>query len=104
MVVNFPNGTKAISIQSGLYQPAPEVVPVSATVFKNADMQTSLIGLSDLCHNGQEIRLSETALEIIKDGKRCYTQQSSQQTAYGRFPNRMSRVSASRKTSSKHHL
>ena len=48
MSVNFPNGTSAISIESGTYHPAPGILPIPATVFKTADMQRTLIGLSDL--------------------------------------------------------
>ena len=68
MVVNFPNGTCAVSIASGTYQPAPDIAPIPATVFKDTDIQRTLIGLSDICRDGQEIRLTETSLEISKNG------------------------------------
>ena len=68
MIVTFPNGTTATSIASGTYTPATGISPVPATVFKDKDIQQTLIGLSDLCHSGQEVRLTETALEVISNG------------------------------------
>jgi hypothetical protein len=69
MVVEFPNGTTAISLESGTYIPAAGVLPVPATVFKDSDIQRSLVGLSDFCRDGQEIRLTEYGMDIIKAGE-----------------------------------
>ena len=66
MIVTFPNGSSATSIESGTYQPALGIIPIPATVFNDQDINRSLIGLSDLCHDGQEVRLTETSMEIIK--------------------------------------
>ena len=68
VMIKFPNNTTATSIESGLYQPAQEVVPIPATIFRSCDINRSLVGLSDLCHHGQEVRLSEHGLELSKDG------------------------------------
>ena len=68
MIVTFPNGSSATSIESGTYQPALGIIPIPATVFNDQDINRSLIGLSDLCHDGQEVRLTETSMEIIKQG------------------------------------
>ena len=32
-------------------------------------MQRTLIGLCDLCHDGQEVRLTETGMQVIKQGQ-----------------------------------
>jgi hypothetical protein len=42
---------------------------VPATIFKDDDLRQSIIGLSPICHNGQEILLTETTLNIIKNGE-----------------------------------
>jgi hypothetical protein len=69
MTVYFPNGTSATSIETGTYTPVPGIAPVQATVFKNEDIQRTLIGSSDLCHHGQEVRLTETGLQVTKHGQ-----------------------------------
>jgi hypothetical protein len=69
IIVEYPNSTTATSIGSGLYQPALGISPIPAAVFANSNLQRSLIGLGDICHNDQEIKLTETAMEISKGNK-----------------------------------
>jgi len=66
--IHFPNNTTAQSIATGTYQPNERVEPVPATMFKDEDLRQSIIGLSPICQNGQQILLTETTLDIIKDG------------------------------------
>jgi hypothetical protein len=66
--IHFPNDTYATSIATGLYRPNNQIIPVPAAVFKDEDLRQTIIGLSPFCHDGQQILLTETTLDFIKDG------------------------------------
>jgi hypothetical protein len=65
----FPNNTIAMSIGKGEYQPTESITPVQAAIFRDEDLRQTIIGISPLCHEGQEVLFTETTMDIIKKGK-----------------------------------